>query len=698
MKESIFLGSCKYEPMPHVRVAPIAIVEGGAWKIDAQWTEILPDQGTAFSPRHPGFSMGEFFTFIAIENLHLAPNKPDRYLVTNAHRIDEVRDYRATDTEVARRDVVEIGLTGLYEGTERVIIALKDGVCTIVPLVNDPDTGRKIAALSNLQNLATYEFDQSLFTGDKINAKYIAIPGITVGTQVGTVDWSRDADFFEGALNRLRRIRNAVLQENENVLPHTKAQIRSLISTLSRANILSDASAELGPIRDRLLTLSNSINTNIEATSDIIELICDLTPIKERLEAELSSRIVDMEYEVRADLERTLRKEIEGDLKPLANTRTQLITENDELASLIRNRRTELTTLESEIFSLNNSLTTEISSIQNNLTQLPAAALDVARALSTRIITQVYGSSHHIELIPAQASPWTRAGDRPPVNFSEWGDFTGALKKGAIRSGFDTDALLIADIAARAGELVVIPSLIASDIVQCSASIISSGEVYRHILDPSTIGLEDIWRQPISSIPTAFAHAWISASANPTRFKILFIEGLERTPMDMWLPSLVNELDRDSRPSNLLVFASLGKKNLDPARTWESISDNVTPISLDRSPGLDADALARVMGTPNTVSAFNAQTKPHPDPEAISKILTSSMKSTDRKFFKRALRTVSAGWPHKNETELNSLIESYCTILDGQSSADQRCIAVAEGRKWLLLQLGSNTQPPIEAY
>lgn len=181
MKESIFFGSCKYEPMPHARVAPIAIVEGGAWKSDAQWTEILPDQGTAFSPRHPGFSMGEFFTFIAIENPQQAPNKPDRYLVTDARRIDEVRDYRATDTEVARRDVVEIGLTGLYEGTERVIIALKDGLCTIVPLVNDPDTGRKVAALANLQDLATYTFDQSLFTGDKINARYIAIPGITVG-------------------------------------------------------------------------------------------------------------------------------------------------------------------------------------------------------------------------------------------------------------------------------------------------------------------------------------------------------------------------------------------------------------------------------------------------------------------------------------------------------------------------------------
>lgn len=167
--------------MPHARVAPIAIVEGGAWKSDAQWTEILPDQGTAFSPRHPGFSMGEFFTFIAIENPQQAPNKPDRYLVTDARRIDEVRDYRATDTEVARRDVVEIGLTGLYEGTERVIIALKDGLCTIVPLVNDPDTGRKVAALANLQDLATYTFDQSLFTGDKINARYIAIPGITVG-------------------------------------------------------------------------------------------------------------------------------------------------------------------------------------------------------------------------------------------------------------------------------------------------------------------------------------------------------------------------------------------------------------------------------------------------------------------------------------------------------------------------------------
>lgn len=684
--------------MPHVRVAPIAIVEGGAWKSDAPWAEILPDEGTAFSPRNPGFSMGEIFTFIALENPQSAHNKPDRYLVTNACCIDEVRDYRATDPEIARREVVEVGLTGFYEGTERVIIALRGGLCTIVPLIRDPETDRMIAAWADLHDLPTYECDQALFGGDKINAKYIAIPGITVGSQVGSVDWSRDADFLEGALNRLRRIRAAELQGNENTLPNTKAQIRSLISTLSRANLLSDASAELEPMRDRLLTLSNSIEINIETTSDIIELMCDLTPVKEGIEAELSSRIVNMEQVVRADLELKLRKEMEETLKPLYSARNQLIIENDELAASIYNRKTDLTALENEILSLNLKLNSEISSIQYGLAELPAAALDLARALSTRIVTQVFGSSHHIELIPAQASPWTRATGQPPADFLGWENFTSFLKQGAIRSGFHSDALLIADIAARSGELVVLPSLTASDIVQCYASTISSGEVYRHILDPSTIGLEDIWRQPVSSIPTAFAHAWIAASADPTRFKILFIDGLERTPMDMWLPSLVNELDRESRPSNLLVFASLDGKILDPARTWKNIADYVAPISVERTPGLDAETLARAMGAPPAASAFNAQTKPHPSTEAISVILTSTAGTAGRKYFKRALRAFNAGWPHHNEIELKSLIESYCTILEGQSSGDQRCAAVAEGRNWILTQFASNTRSAIEVY
>lgn len=696
MKESIFLGSCKYEPMPHVRVAPIAIVEGGAWKCDAPWTQILPDQGTAFSPRNPGFSMGEIFTFTALENPQLAPNKPDRYLVTEARRIDEVRDYRSTEPEVARRDVVENGLNGLFEGAERVIIALRDGVCTIVPLVEDPETGRMIAALTNLRELPIFEMDQAIFGGEKIDSKYIAIPGITVGNQVGTIDWSCDADFFEGALNRLRRIRQADLQGKESLLPHTKAQIRSLISILSRADILSDASTELGPMRDRLLSMSNSIEVNIDNTSDIIDLMCDLSPIKERLEAEFSSRILNMEQVVRADLELKVRKEIEEALEPLAYTRNLLETENDELSVLIQGRRADLASLEKEIISLNASLNTEISSIQNNLAQLPAAALDVARALTTRIVTQVYGSADHVELIPAQASPWARGSSLPPVEFSEWENFTDTLRNVAIRSGYQPDALLIADIAARAGELVVMPSSAASDIVQCYASVIASGEVYRHILDPSTIGLEDIWRQPVSSIPTAFAQAWISASANPTRFKILFIDGLERTPIDMWLPSLVNELDRESRPSNLLVFAGLGKKNLDPARAWSDIVDNVTMLSVERTTELDADTLARAMDTSSISSAFDAKTQPRPNIEAVSTILTSSAGGLGRKYFKTAIKIFKAGWPHKNKVELISLVESYCAILQGSSSDDPRCASVTEGRKWALTQLDLNKNSPSE--
>jgi len=178
---SMFLGSCIYEPKPYTRIQPLASSEGGAWHIHEKWENVLPSDGKVFSPRDPGFSLGEVFAFRVEPNLRPDPTRSDRFLLSDAHRVIEVLDFRHVESELARHAVVELGLEGLRRGSERIIVALEDGVCVIVPLVPHPTADRSIADLSGLSSLPKYLCNQALFGGDRIEGRYFEIPTVTVG-------------------------------------------------------------------------------------------------------------------------------------------------------------------------------------------------------------------------------------------------------------------------------------------------------------------------------------------------------------------------------------------------------------------------------------------------------------------------------------------------------------------------------------
>jgi len=675
------------------RILPVAMLEGGAWKVYSGWDVVLPDDGKVFWWHPPGIIKGDLFTFSVEKNPRPDPDlvTQDRYIPANPQSAVELLDFRNVETELARRAIVEIGLEGLLRGADRIVVALENRTCAIVSLELHPATSRRVAALSSLEALPLYQCDQTLFEGDRIDGRYIVIPAVTVGQRVGVLNWSRDSDFFETVLRRLRKTSSAVTSRSAESFQITRAQIAYLVSLLSRADLLPSTGEDLAPMKARLAAFSQTIKLNVEAIPELIDLICELTPVKECLDAELSERRDGLELQVRIDLEKRVRKELEDELHTLTAEREHLILERAKLEAAVENGRHTLSDIQAAISKLHDCLDRELVSLQNRLADLPASGLESARALSTLIAAQLKGAGRVIELVPGQVSPWARAIDSSIPNFTDWTDFAEALQKAAKRSSIHPDTLRLVDIVARAGSLVVLPASSATAVVQCYASVVAGDEVLRHALDPSVIGLDDIWRQPVSSIPTAFARAWVAAQSDSRSYKVVLLDGLERTPMDVWLPSFFEVLNSHDRPSNLAVFGSLGDRMLDPARAWLGLAKFATALSPQITVKIDAELTALAMGRSISASKFDAQAVPLPSQGDLADVLDIVGQISERWLMVRALRSFRAGWPHRGQIDLMSLIKIYCTGLEGRLPDNAHFDSVIQGRSWILSVLDQSS-------
>jgi hypothetical protein len=130
------------------------------------------------------------------------------------------------------------------------------------------------------------------------------------------------------------------------------------------------------------------------------------------------------------------------------------------------------------------------------------------------------------------------------------------IEQEASFHGVEAADVRLLDGALRSGELVVLvgPS---TELALNAYSRAAAGARVRNLaLDPSVIGLEDLWRVPGSHRPTAFAMAWNRARQDPEITILLCLRNLDASPFRLWLRSLRAALASSTRPSNLLVVAT----------------------------------------------------------------------------------------------------------------------------------------------
>jgi hypothetical protein len=628
-----------------------------------------------------GFHMGDVFVF-SVEPTRRPDPEKDLSLVCDPVPIEEVIDFRAVDQEIARRTIVEFGITSLMPGTARIVAALADGTCVMVRMKRHPPDDWYVAELDGLDELPTYALDASVFSGDKIRGHVVAVPGITVGQQLGTINWCRDADFLESVLKRLRRMSPA---SKPSI---ARAQVPSLVAYLSQVGLMPAGGKDLVPMRRRLASFSSEFAQNFQALNELVDAVCALRPVKEQLEEELALRRADLEEELRTELEQKVRTDLEQQMMSLTEAGSHLTAEVAELERECKRLGHDADAARETSDELKAALRNELVTVRTTLDEIPASAAESISQISERLVKRLRERDDNFDLVPGAYPPWGRIHFRLPWLPSNWNDAPEALAGAAKRFGYAAAELTLADVAVRAGLLVVLPENEAASFARCEASAMASGEVVRQILDPAIICLDDLWRQPSARAPTAFAHAWVAARLDPRRYRVVLLDGLQRTPMDLWLPALTDVIAAPSRPRNLLLFASIGGGSIDPARVWKEIDQVVVSIYPERATGLTPELLADLSGKPPLASCFDAEAAPRPSRPEILEFLDDCSADWSPTRLRVVINELLAAWPLRGQISPAEMARSFSRDAGAKASEPHRELLL-KGADWLRTVLAS---------
>ncbi len=634
MSQPMYLGRPAYEPKPHSRLDPIAAVNEGAWYVYREWTNALPTEGRAFAPRLPGLSVRCLVAFSVEPN---TVGEKDQFIVANPTPVSEVLDYRLAGVEIARRQLVEDGLLDLLYGSQSVVVALPNQLCVEVPLSRHPSTGAWVAKIDGLDHLQTYVLDERLFDGDQIEGRWLAVPDLTVGAPAGQVNWCRDADFLESVLKRLRKS----TQQGSGSL--SRSQIQQIVGQLDRSGLLPAAGADLESYRSRLQNFSQALTANLGAVDDIVTTLSTQPSVEQALEAYVAERKGALERELRTTLEDAYLQDLHASFAGLNEDRDRLAAEVDDLKSNLEAQRSQLNQERLELVDARGALSTDLRTLLSEFDDVPLLEDKDIAALGGLLAKRLGDAGESFTVALAGAPPWSAprgkgAQSRP------WSDLDDVLGRSARRWNYSAEDLRLADVAVRSGAIVVLPEGLAGDFVTCYAEAVAGGEVSRHVLDPSVISVDDLWRLPGSGRFGAFAKAWSRAKLDPKRLQILLLDGLHRTPSSLWMPTLLDVIQDARRPPNLLVFVAVGSPPVDPERAWPIGGGAVTVLSPSIGSGTSAAVLANIARSDWSVTVFDASDAPEPTLASMMSAITELEDVVSAERLRMACEQFRAAW------------------------------------------------------
>ena len=627
MSDSLYIGSCVYEPQRHTRIDPFAVAENGCWRRFFDWTKALPPEGRVFAPSLPGYHENDLVIFHVVAKQQDKDGR-DKFLVSGPQKPVEVLDYRAVDAEIARRTIVEEGLTRDGDGRQKVLVALRDGTGVCVTLERHPDGKRDIAVTDGLDELAVHLIDSRIFNSDLLRSRVYAVPGQTLGVKVGVVNWCLDADFLKAVLGRLRRA-------NGDGFPFTRNQINRLIQVLARARLAPSNGEDLRALTTRLTDFAADLGERVEALDAFVDTIAALRPVADGL----AERRRKLEADLRTEIAPRVRIELEAAEGELAVRRDRLLAEVEELEQAAEIARGKTVAAAEDLAVAKAALGKNLSALLDTLSQVSGSVTgkEIAGHLSGRL-------SKSPEIWPAPAPPWARQSDAIRENL-HWSEFPARLRDNAEQFGFDFDDLAFADVAARSGRVVLLPAHEATAFVRCYAGVVAGECWARHVLDPAVLSADDLWRRPLTSEPTALSLGWTAAKLDPGYYRIVLLDGVHRTPMDLWAPTLVEVLQAGDRPVNLLVFASFGPELLDAARGWNDAAEGMAAFFPKPRSALNAEVLGAAVGRPTRKSRFDPTMLPPPtDSDLLQHVATISPEASAAAVA-RSLAAVRAAHP-----------------------------------------------------
>lgn len=678
MATSWFLGRCLYEPRPYTRIEPLAFAQDGSWLSWDKWSETFPREGRIFSPKHPGVGAGLPFAFDAYQVAD--PSGPDEFQLGVVQKVEEVLDYTDRSIEDARRELVEKGVVRAGGHKEQVVVALTGGRCVRITLVPNPFKEKSFADLGGLEKLQTFAFDTVLFDGIKVEGKWYAVPQITVGQPGDVIDWSVDKDFLDTLIKRLKRVGKP--EDGTVPFPATKAQVQAILTTLDRFELFPSQQSGWRAANDRVKRLSADLRIGVEKVDQIVAILSELSPVDEKLRVEIEARREGIEKELRTRIEEELRREIEAAHSTLMETNRSLLAEIETLAAkreLIVEEIAQRTTEKDDIVSALERMISDLALVSSDRETpgepMRRLASDLQHVLADR--GDLIAGSDEIPMPLMRPARFDRNIAPKP-----WSEIGAALSTAATFHGFDASDLRVIDILARSGETVLLGSNVAMSLVRCYASAVAQGLFSVQSLDTSVLGHEDIWRMPATGSLTTFSRVWKTACFDRSTLRIVLLEGIERTPMDMWILSFMSLLASPERPANLLVFMSMGGRPIDSGRDMMGLEDIVVPIRPAKTPGLTGEQLRRVLGDAADRPWFDDAVRPRPTKDDFPSLVQSCLEWKIDEDIDFPLRAHVAGWPFRGP-ETDELVRTVWASRLGKNAGTTPPKMFADGRDWL---------------
>lgn len=588
MSEQWYFGEVDYTPSPQTRISGIAKAVNGQWKKQTLTSDLAPF-GKVFTPNLNGVAEKEFLIFTAKlnpiinkDNNYPSDKERDHYIIEEWKKPTVVIDCRHMDSEQIRYKLVEFGLgsiDAIDAEPNEVIVALSDTECAIVEVMSHPRNGRYVAKTRNVE---VWSFNSALFDGDTFEGQFIKIPDVTVGDFIRDITWKLDVDILNDLLAKLR-------DYDEYLKTTTRKQRADLVSLLDRALNITEQEDWIDTYK-WLEGYKQRVARSLIEPEQVVDTLSNMQPFQEKLE--IAQQAASNAY--RQKIQPIIEQEIRSELAELLSQQESLKQNIQEKHEILENKKVVQDELQQKISSLNQQLLAEIGHLNQTLGDIKELDNQENVSLVERLKIALHDQGRLIKPVDSTTPPWSRGSGRDDVPYIDNSEFDAKIQAFKEKAAISQLELNLFDSALRSGDFVLLPSISAEILIPKYAEIVTGGVTFRESLGPNILNLDDLWMQPNQGTKTGFARAWSMAVANPNQYHLVWLDGLQRTAIDLWLPSLISVLYSSERPSNLLVMATIDDNFIDQERLWPELTRFSTPLKFDNQVEYDKRLLQRL--------------------------------------------------------------------------------------------------------
>ena len=553
----IFVGKVVFAHGDWARIEPLAALRDGRWQKIENRIRDFPDEGLAFVP--PGLGLGQaqhgsLWTFRREANVKAISTGKDRFVATQAEPAVVIIDLSMKKIEDARVALYDEGVELPNGCSDRIIVGLSGGLYCVLQCEQEANSVRRIRPSSTKVNLMTMPL--AWLDCGKVEGRRI-LPMIVLpqSPAVRRVNWCSDADFVERVLLRTRKhLRNF---GGESSLPG-KETLQRIARALEQQELLQNSDDDVEFDMERLQSQWPRLLVRFKAS----DAMCDLV-----LESDLAIEFIEEARREAAEKEaHHIRPLVEAQVREALKEEILNATAEKDLAlSAVRGaerRHQELTTA-LEILEVSVAEATAkareaeekvragIRSLEQQLTGLSPKEVPFARAFLSRLATSL--GDTNVPQLPDSAPPWSAPRQEQSFGHICLPSLPDLLRTRSKIAGLSS--LTELDAFARAGELVLLTGQCIERTLETYADCIAAGQIWTMTVDPSIIGMDDLWASPPERSPTPLAMAWTFAERNPGSTVLLCLRAIDASPMHLWLSSFAALLRSRSRPRNLIVLA-----------------------------------------------------------------------------------------------------------------------------------------------